>query len=299
MNQTTTISTDPSSIIQELVQAPVFLSQEHIQETVVPSILGTIVGVTLVYGLVFALFVNRLIPNDDKNVVQNRRKLAYQMTNGITNLGLGLMGLYYQFYVLPESASTQQRIEGLSDLYILGAIQIGFQIWSIVIGLLWVDESTHMLFHHGAVIMASAKSVFMTNGFRYYAPIALGMTELSSVPLSVMNAFKDNAAWREANPQGYLASRLLFSLAFLGIRIVIFVPQHLEYLRLTFLMNYFADTQHVGLLYRAYMGIAWVGGIFLLVLQLYWGCLIVNGLSKFAFSKVQIKSTIVDKKKTV
>lgn len=297
MNQTT-IRPDPSSIIQHLAASPVYLAQDHVHSNVIPAILATIVAVSAVYSPAFFFAVDLLIPNGKKkDDLKESRKLAYQMTNGITNTGLGLMGLYYQYVVLPQDVPTQQRIEGMHELYILGACQIGFQLWSIAMGVFWVQESTQMLIHHGAVILASSKSVFMTNGFRYYAPVALGMTELSSVPLSVMNSFKDNAAWREAYPQAYLASRLIFSLTFLIIRIGIFVPQHLEYLRYSFLMNYFAETHHVGLLYRFYMAVAWVGTVFLLALQLYWGSLIVNGLSKHVLKmKIQSKSKIEDKK---
>lgn len=298
MNYTTNYPPDPADIIQEIVQAPTYLSHEYIQDEVIPPIYNTVLGVTAVYFLVFYLGASRLIPQEDESDKgpPKRRKLAYQMTNGLVNAGLGLMGLYYQYHVLPESASTEQRIEGLEDLTIIGAAQIGYQIWSIIIGFFWVNEPPTMLIHHAAVIMASIKGTFMTNGFRYYAPLSLGIIELSSVPLSVMNAFKDNDAWREANPQAYMASRMLFAVAFLVIRIAYFVPQHVEYLWLSFMVNYFADTEHVGLLYRAYMGTAFVGSLFLLVLQLYWGYLIVNGLSRVLMPKMEVKSHILEKK---
>lgn len=281
-----------STVFETLVQSPVYLSEDHVRQNVLPAILTTIALVSGVYCASFPLVAERLIPQNDAKA---HRVFSYQTTNLVTNAVLGLMGVYFQYFVLPEHATTEERIYGLTDLYVLGAVQIGFQIWSIIVGILYVNESPEMLIHHVAVIFASSKTVFLTNGFRYYAPLALGMTELSSVPLSVMNSFKNNASWREAFPQAYLASRLIFALAFLVIRIGIFVPAHVEYLWHSFWVNYHAETQHVGAFYRGFMGTAWLGAVFLLALQLYWGYLIVKGLASFVLGQKQAQK----KKKTI
>jgi hypothetical protein len=68
----------------------------------------------------------------------------------------------------------------------------------------------------------------------------------------------------------------------------------LEYLRYAFLVTYFAGSyEHVGLEYRIFMSVSWLGALFLLGLQLYWAHLIVKGLSSFA-----LKSKILETKKT-
>ena len=277
--------------IHRLLQAPVFLPVQHVLENVLPVVLVTIAIVACFYLAAYPLVVDRFMPQNRDNA-GNRRRLAYQATNLCTNLCLGLAGLYFQYVVLPQSLSNnngnqdnndiiivQDKIQGHDRLYVLGAAQIGFQIWSIFMGIWIVEESTQMLIHHVAVIFASSKSVFLTNGFRYFAPLGLGMTELSSVPLSVMNAFKNNATWRQQWPQYYLASRLIFSFMFLGIRIGLFVPQHMEYLRLSGWVTYLAgDYEALAGGYRAFMAVAWLGSAFLLTLQLLWGALIVKGV---------------------
>jgi TLC domain len=286
---------EDSAMIQRLLQAPVYLSAEHVLNNVFPAVLWTIIVVTAVYLAAFPLVANRLFPAGEKNTEEERRRLAYQITNGVTNTVLGLLGLYFQYVVLAQTnaSDVESKIQGADDLHLLGSIQIGFQIWAILMGTLWVKESNEMLVHHYAVILASSKSVFLTNGFRWYAPMALGMTELSSVPLSVMNFFKNNAAWRDRYPLAYLASRLVFSLVFLIVRIGMFVPQHVEYLRYAFLVTYLSGShEHVGLEYRIFMSVSWLGALFLLVLQLYWGHLIVKGLSSFA-----LKSKVLETKK--
>jgi TLC domain len=290
---------DDIATIQRLLEAPVYLSADHVLNNVLPTILLTMLGVTAVYLAAFPLAANRLFPKGDGTDDEQRRRLAYQITNGVTNSVLGLLGLYFQYAVLAAdttevTTAVEFKIQGAVDMHLLGSIQIGFQIWSILMGTRWVKESTEMLVHHYAVILASSKSVFLTNGFRWYAPMALGMTELSSVPLSLMNFFKNNAIWRERYPRAHLTSRLLFSLFFLIVRIGMFVPQHLEYLRYAFLVTYFAGSyEHVGLEYRIFMSVSWLGALFLLGLQLYWAHLIVKGLSSFA-----LKSKILETKKT-
>ena len=201
-------------IIQKLLEAPVYLSEEHVRQNVLPVVSMTI-GVVSCIFLAAYFVADELIKQPDHKAMRAKRLLAYQITNGITNTGIGLMGLYYQYFVLPRALSLGEKIQGQDDLYLLGAVQIGFQIWAIAIGITFGLETSQMLMHHVAVIFASSKSVFLTNGFRYYAPLGLGMTELSSVPLSVMNSFKNNKEWQDRYPQYYLASRLIFSFVFL------------------------------------------------------------------------------------
>ena len=286
---------DAIATIHRLLQAPVFLPSQHLLENVLPVVLVTMIVVTGFYLAAYPLVVNRFMPHNGNNA-GHRRRLAYQSTNLCTNLCLGLAGLYFQYVVLPQSLSNnnnmvEEKIQGHDPLYLLGGAQIGFQIWSIVMGICVVEESTQMLIHHVAVIFASSKSVFLTNGFRYYAPLGLGMTELSSVPLSVMNAFKNNAVWRQQWPQYYLASRLIFSFLFLGIRIGLFVPQHIEYLRLSGWVTYLAgDYESLAGGYRAFMAVAWLGSAFLLTLQLLWGYLIVKGICNIIVPPSTVRS---------
>ena len=290
-----------SATLHRLLQDPVLLPAQHVRENVLPTVLTTIVVVTGVYWAAFSWVAHRLLMATSGKALGDQRRLAYQITNCVTNTFLRLVGLYFQYFVvLPHYASSsagtsgmsggvEGKIQGHDDLYVLGSVQIGFQIWSIVMGLWVVEESTQMLIHHVAVIFASSKSVFLTNGFRYYAPLALGMTELSSVPLSVMNSFKNNEAWRDQYPQYYLASRLIFSIMFLGIRIGLFVPQHVEYLKLSGLVTYLAGSDERLVGYQVFMAISWLGAAFLLALQLLWGYLIVKGISNLVLSNVRIE----------
>lgn len=276
--------------IHPLLEAPLFLSEEHARQNVLPVVMKTILAVTFIYMVAFPVACR--IPQTNNSAAAIRR-LTYQITNLITNSFIGLLGLYAQYHLLPENPTVKEKIQGSDQLAILGSIQIGFQVWSIFMGLFVVEESVAMLAHHGCVICASFKVTFMTNGFRYFAPLAFGMTELSSVPLAIMNAFKNNKSWIDARPQFYGCIRAVFAATFLFVRIYKFVPQHLEYLKLSFLVPYLAQDHDAW--YRTYMFTNWIGACFLLYLQLYWGYLIVSGMLKFLFdNQVKVQRKKVD-----
>lgn len=277
--------------IKPLIEGPIFLSGEHARLNVLPVIVKTMICVTLIYFS--ASPIAKRIPQDNKNTDKEKRRLQYQITNLITNTFIGVIGLHAQYNLLPENASIQEKFQGQENLFILPSVQIGFQIWSIIMALFFVEESVPMLVHHVCVIWASIKVAFTVNGFRYFAPIALGMTELSSVPLAIMNSFKNNKSWIDAYPQSYVRIRLVFSFTFLIVRIGIFVPSHLEYLKLSFLESYLAENYPSWL--RSYMYINWIGAVFLLSLQLYWGYLIVVGMLRLAFdNQVKVKTKKMD-----
>jgi len=209
----------------------------------------------------------------------SRRKFCYQMTNLFANLFLGVSGLYYECCYHPGSTyanvGPEDSVRGYVDAVFFSGFQLGYQLWAIPIGLFWVNESWPMLIHHLAVIWVSSMSGFLANGFRYWTPFFYGVIELSSVPLAVMNTFKDDPDLRVRYPTTYLAVRLTFAFMFLYIRIVMFTPRMVYFLRDHYLL-FSARTDSP--LYQAYMSIVWLSSAFLLALQWWWASLIVRGI---------------------
>jgi hypothetical protein len=226
----------------------------------------------------------------------------------LVNLGLGLAGLYCECQVILLQNSTtksslsflvatvlgwsslpQQRLStttttttttvehtvaGHVDYVVFSAVQIGYQLWAIPLGLYYVQESWPMLLHHGTVVMCASMSGFLTLGFRYWTPFFYGLVELSSVPLAIMNCCKDHAILVQRFPTFYVRVRLAFALSFLYIRVVLFVPRQYYFLRDHYLLFSTSPIR----LYQAYMATVWLSSFFLLNLQLYWASLIVQGL---------------------
>jgi hypothetical protein len=277
--------------IESVAKAPVhqLVTREHAIERVLPVAVATMALATTIYVLSFPLAANKLLPGDDKVALGARRRLSCIITNSSINLCLGILGIYYEYFLLPKSVPMVERIPGFEDYFIFASIQIGYQAWSLLMGMFFVEEKPEMMVHHISVITVASMPGFFHNGFRYYSPYFLGIYELSSVPLGMMNAFKDNKHWVKQYPGFYGNCRVVFAAAFLTIRLVMLVPR-LTYLRDAFLVPYFMNSEHS--LARTYLFAAWVGSTILFFLQLYWGYLIISGIIK----TLQPKKNSDDKK---
>ena len=215
--------------------------------------------------------------------------MCYQITNVIFNFCVGLVGLYLEYRVLPTLSSFHGTIlDRMSldheELYLVSAMQLGYQVWAIPVGLLHVGESTQMILHHWAVVISTSMSGFMTVGFRYYTPFFYGVMELSSLPLSFMNAFKDNPEWIKKYPSVYAFTRFLFAACFLLIRVVFCATRWPPFLWTNFIFLY---TRPLGW-YKLYLVVQWSLAVFLAYLQLYWAFLIIKGVYNVATQKQKV-----------
>lgn len=204
-----------------------------------------------------------------------KRRASYQLTNLCVNAFLGALGSYHYWFTLPSESTVDDQVIGWESLYTLSCIQIGYQLWSLGMAFTAVKETPAMIAHHVAVIMTCFMSGFMTLGFRYWSPFFYGVVELSSVPLSMTNLFKDNPKWIQMYPTMYFRVRLAFAIAFLAVRWVMYAPRKYVLLR-QFL---WAIQSSDSLPYIVYMSLVWSSSFFLACLQLYWGTLIVKGLA--------------------
>jgi len=254
------------------------------ERTVLPVILVVAVSCSVVYSI--ALKVVQLM------AIQNVRseKLAYQITNALFNLCIGLIGLYLEYQVLPKLPSylgtSVDRIPwNHEELYLVSAMQLGYQFWAIPTGIFAVGESITMIFHHFAVVISTSLSGFMTVGFRYYTPFFYGVMELSSLPLAVMNAFKDQPEWIKRYPGVFDVSRVVFAVSFLVIRVWMCFFRWTAFLRDNFIFFYTAEMGY----FKLYLMIQCSLAFFLATLQIYWATLIVKGLVKLVGGKITPK----------
>ena len=191
------------------------------------------------------------------------------MTNFFINLGFSCLGLYYELVLIPRShhhdhypsSSFQQpqppppgipvetTIVGYTELVYISAGQMGYQLWSIPMGICIIHESIPMLVHHMTVIVCASMSCFLHYGFRYYTPFFYGIVEISSIALAIMNIFKDHPTTLQYYyPKTNTNIRYLFAALFLYIRIVLFLPRKYNFLRDHLLLwtsihpRYHADT---------------------------------------------------------
>jgi hypothetical protein len=255
-----------------------FLDRQFLQSQVLPVIIGTSVTLCFVYAFFYFVVAERLIPTKDlqRDKVFKKMKISYQLTNLITNLSLGIAGVYASTIQLPNMPPpVEDQVNGFHQVFYFSSVQLGYQLWAIPLGLI-IGETLPMMVHHFTVIIVAGMSGFLANGFRYWTPFFYGVIELSSVPLAVMNAFKDNPELIVRYPRLYTNIRLSFAFLFLYIRILMFVPRNVNFLRdhLVLYTNY----PHNNILYVLFMASASLSSFILLILQLYWANLIVKGL---------------------
>jgi len=270
---------------------------------VLPGVIGTVVVLSILYNL-SSFGVHWFIPADSDRA--SKRKVQYQITNFCMNTFFAILGVYYEIFVtrplvrqyqldhpskVPSTLASrilapydppidvQDVLQGHLELQYLSFLQLGFQLWGIPMGLFFVKEPVSMLCHHVAVVLVTSMSACCTNGLRFWTPFFYGLMELSSVPLTIMNVFKDHPNWIQRYPDAYLGIRLLFAALFLHIRIFMCTPRFCNLLRDMFLL---VSTSNV-VSYQIFMTLVSLCVLFLLLLQYYWGSIIVKGLIKVAF----------------
>ena len=278
-----------SELLSTYHDLPTFLPEEYIKHQLLPAVLIVAVCCTIVY-VIALIIVERYVPA--KEDALKKAKVCYQITNILFNLCVGSLGLYIEYVILPShpisKAPSYERAIGLVDeTYLLSALQLGYQIWAIPVGFFHVNESIEMLFHHLAVVISTSLSGFLTIGFRYYVSFFYGVMELSSLPLSVMNSFKDNKEWQKKFPKGYMISRVIFAASFLYIRVYLCAFKWPVFLRDNFIVFY---TKEMGI-FKFYFFVQWSLAAFLAYLQLFWASLILKGIFKMIFPKKSDKKS--------
>ena len=270
--------------ISKFHELPTFLPNDFIVGTLAPA-MGVVAALCTVVYLVTFKIVESLAPKDVRVT-----KISYQITNLLFNLCIGLIGLHLEYGVLPtlssyHGTSLDRILWNHEELYLVSAMQLGYQCWAIPVGILSVGESMQMIFHHVAVVISTCQSGLMTVGFRYYTPFFYGVMELSSLPLAVMNAFKDHPEWAKRYPGVFQISRVVFAVSFIVIRVLMCFSRWTPFLRDNFVYLYTAEMGY----YKLYLTVQWSLAVFLAYLQLYWATLIVKGLYKLIIGKAASK----------
>eukprot|EP00977_Amphora_coffeiformis_P017709 scaffold5873_cov172-Amphora_coffeaeformis.AAC.6 len=257
--------------------APIFLPQEHIFGRVLPEICVSTVGVTLIFvGFLYLLL--------DTKPRELRYKLAFRCTNILLYIILIVIGIYGETVVLSELTDNDNvatYVRGLDDETLVLTVVCGFQIWSLVVGRLYFEETALMMWHHIAVLAGSCMYLTFTNGFRYHSFYFAGIWEVSSIPLALMNLFRDQKGWSERYPTVYFLIRLTFALSFLIVRMIISFPHVIRYLTDLYVVT--AATADKGVVYHGFMSAVFALSCFLEVLQIYWAGLIVQMLFRHGF----------------
>ena len=232
------LPTYDAALFVKIHETPTFLPPHENEESRRGILIVTAV-ITLVHLILLGaikLYIGNTKGEDKKSNSQAAWKASYQLTNLLVNLTLGVLGIYFELSGSHTDHSVVHKIGGYPEIRYFALIQIGYQLWALPVGIFFVGETTSMIVHHVAVICVASTSAFLSCGFRYFTPFFYGVIEISSVPLSVMNAFKNNPEWIKAYPVMYSQVRLLFGLTFLLVRVVFWTPFYWDFITLAMML---------------------------------------------------------------
>ena len=155
-------------------------------------------------------------------------------------------------------------------------LQIALQIYSIVTALL----TQHPLLmkpegfvHH---IMTGFSMVVALHPFGHpRANLFFGITELSTIPLDVIDLFKGFKELRKQCPTTDIVCKALFALSFLGLRVGLVTQASVGFQRDLYQL-YMTGTAHS----LPVVAFSSLSNILIVCLQLYWSTLIIKGMQK-------------------
>ena len=209
-------------------------------------------------------------------------KATHRFTNLFVNFFLGIFGFYHFVVSLPSESTVVDRIQGFAHppLIYFPIVQIGYNLWSLPFGFL-VGEEGSMRIHHISVLIVASISTFCNSGFRYYGAFFFGIIEISSVPLSLMNYFKDSQSLIHTYPTAYLFIRLAFMISFLTARVIFWTPQMYDVIRCSTLLTSTCQTSICTITAGSFTLCA----ILLTLLQYLWATKILSGLIRLLSKK--------------
>jgi hypothetical protein len=283
---------DEYTRIEALHRLPIYVYSTHPNfgfHEMLPSLLWSTIYIWSIFVTSFLL--GTFVFYRDVTRVQNQQG-AHKVTHFLGNVSITWLGCYYFFWRLPKDATMEEKMVGFLDIYPLLCLQISKQLWALVIGILLERKERRInYFHHSGVAFVSFFLMSFTIGLRYFLPFMLGIMETSSLVLAVIEAMK---AYPQQGcqrfPQLYMALQVVFALLFLYIRCYLFLPQAYTFLRWSFWALLSVPPGNVSFLMLSLAWAVWAAGCFLIVLQAFWGILIVKKLIRdVVFRKPQVE----------
>jgi hypothetical protein len=268
--------------LHEIPQYVHLTNPDFVTQNLIPGLLQSIVYIWGIF--IGCIIIGRfLYPKASK--LENQIG-AHKMTHFLGNVSISLMGLYFYMKLpaSPNNLSVKELTTGFTEVYPLPCLQVAKQSWALLIGLIMGKKERIINYtHHLAVTVVSVCLMCLTIGFRYHVPFILGVMETTSIFLAGIEAMRDYPEQGSRRYPGlYIALQVLFALSFLYVRCYLFLPQAWLFLRLGFFALHSIDhPMWLPTLWFAWF--SWTAGCFLVLLQAYWGVLIVKKLVRDIF----------------
>jgi len=277
-----------SSIHNEPFLQPFETTKDHTRIVIIAFCIISCIHLTILYNLKSLANNNKkktsILPQEQDAIM----KMSYQATNLSVNFFLGCYGLFTILnapssltLILPGYGSTLlQRITEFEEYTFFSSVQLGYNLWALPVGILFVNENSFMILHHISVLTSCSLACYTNITYRVFNPYVFGCAELSSIPLAIMNYLKDQREWTRKNfESGFSIIKLVFAIMFLLLRVIIATPLILDLLRSSFLVIYTSiGLKHVTMGKMLICGINFFLMCCLGFLQYYWAYLIVGAV---------------------
>ncbi|CAM9673426.1 unnamed protein product [Chrysoparadoxa australica] len=205
--------------------------------------------------------------------------MAHQIISVMIMTRSGLLGLRYW----PSIRGTEDRLYGvLEEAEIVGIPNLAYQVYDLAATIAIAKLCKMEMVAHHIIAVGLAYQLLRDEYCHYYAVFFLGLTELSSVPLSVVDIFKHFRELGDKYAGLNTALRLAFAVLFLLVRCIWWPLVSVQFYQDTF-ESFSKGTVHDTGVVLFFL----VSNILLTLLQWYWGFLIVRAALKMA-QKVSI-----------
>eukprot|EP00316_Scyphosphaera_apsteinii_P009911 CAMPEP_0119322312 /NCGR_PEP_ID=MMETSP1333-20130426/57806_1 /TAXON_ID=418940 /ORGANISM="Scyphosphaera apsteinii, Strain RCC1455" /LENGTH=256 /DNA_ID=CAMNT_0007329507 /DNA_START=16 /DNA_END=786 /DNA_ORIENTATION=+ len=205
---------------------------------------------------------------------------AHTLTTFIAFMALSGAGVLFWLVIPDTSIAAEQplRTQGYStNSDVIASVMVAFQIYEIACAItvprLRGRGNQHLIHHLSALLVAALGVGFVY--LHYYAPFYMGFVELSSVPLCIMDCFKEFPALKQLFPELNEMARVVFAVLFLAVRVC-----YWPVVSFSFWVDSLAELQADGAKPAAVVYAFCVSNFILTLLQFFWGSLVLRGMFK-------------------
>lgn len=209
------------------------------------------------------------------------RLTAYNIVGTVACSYLSLVGVRTFIWgdlsgILSQNDPEQFIYGSAADANILVATSTGYQMYNFIVSTTMTETRTPIgLVHHAATAMLGLWMLLDGPIVQFYGAYFVGVGEISSIPLGIVDMFKYNTGLQQRFPSTNAIFRVAFALSFIVVRCITWplVTCH-------FISNAFVILQNAHARNYMQLVVFVVCNAGFCILQVYWGFAVVNQVKK-------------------
>ena len=234
---------------------------------------NTSVIFTWLFGIPLLFFV--ILRSTNLFMKENTDFISYDFTCLLIIIYLVVAGIiaWFELFGVDITEAKTNPFFGRSSYVIDHLISplAAYQFWNLIFCLLYKEMRTlQILAHHAFAFILSLCG--LDSFLHYWAIFFFGITEISSIPLTVMSIMNHLYGTKKKKYSVYRFCRVAFAVTFLYVRVLIWPFYYLHCIYQAF--QYYID----GTLYPIYFYIFASSSTSLTILQLIWGSKIIKNI---------------------